>query len=73
VERYRLDRLDFVKMDIEGAELEAMSAAGETRARFKPRYAIASYHPLDGGKLPMSFPACLPSWDTTARPAIQGI
>lgn len=45
---YRLDRLDMVKMDIEGAELEVISAAPELHARFKPRYAIASYHVVNG-------------------------
>jgi FkbM family methyltransferase len=48
VEQYKLDRLDFVKMDIEGAELEAMSTASELPAHLKPRYAIASYHVVDG-------------------------
>jgi FkbM family methyltransferase len=48
VSRCGLDRLDIVKMDIEGAELEVMAAAGELPPRFKPRYAIASYHIRDG-------------------------
>ena len=43
-----LSRLDFVKMDIEGAELEAISAAKLLPAGMKPRYAIASYHLRDG-------------------------
>lgn len=46
--RFNLQRLDFVKMDIEGAELEAVSAAADLPAGLKPRYAIASYHVVDG-------------------------
>ena len=48
VKRCGLTRLDIVKMDIEGAELEVMAGAGELPAAFKPRYAIASYHIRDG-------------------------
>jgi FkbM family methyltransferase len=48
--RHGLERIDFVKMDIEGAELEVISAAGELPPKFKPRYAIASYHVIDGKK-----------------------
>ena len=47
---YALDRVDFVKMDIEGAEVEVISAAGELPPQLKPRYAIASYHIVDGRK-----------------------
>ncbi|HEX8324581.1 MAG TPA: FkbM family methyltransferase [Tepidisphaeraceae bacterium] len=46
----RLGRLDFVKIDIEGAELEALSVVDRLPADMKPRYAIASYHPRDGEK-----------------------
>ena len=48
VSDHQLDRLDFVKMDIEGAELEALSAAKDLSPGMRPRYAIASYHPRDG-------------------------
>jgi FkbM family methyltransferase len=47
-QRYGLDRLDFVKMDVEGAELEVIAAAGALPANLRPRYAIASYHVVDG-------------------------
>jgi FkbM family methyltransferase len=48
VARYRLNRLDFVKMDIEGAELEAIESARLVLMTFRPRLAIASYHRRDG-------------------------
>ncbi|GEM_PF-2004369 len=44
----QLERVDFIKLDIEGHETEALKGAGEVLARFKPRLAIAAYHrPLD--------------------------
>jgi len=49
-DRLKIDHIDFVKMDVEGAELEVISAAGELPAKHQPRYAIASYHVVDGKK-----------------------
>jgi len=40
----KLPRVDFVKMDIEGAEKEALRGAAETIRRYHPRMAIASEH-----------------------------
>ena len=39
-----LAQIDFVKMDIEGAELDALAGAGHCLARHRPRLAISSYH-----------------------------
>ena len=44
VEREKLARVDFVKMDIEGAEELALRGAARTIARFRPKLTIASYH-----------------------------
>jgi hypothetical protein len=41
-------RLDFVKTDIEAAEIEAIEGAGSVLSVFKPRFAIASYHRRNG-------------------------
>jgi FkbM family methyltransferase len=44
----KLKSIDYVKMDIEGAELEALLGARETIRLHRPFFAIASYHRRDG-------------------------
>lgn len=39
-----IKKLDFIKMDIEGAEVEAIRGAKDTIKSLKPNFAIASYH-----------------------------
>jgi FkbM family methyltransferase len=47
VKEIGLDRVDFVKMDIEGAERHALEGARQTIRRFKPRMAIATENLTD--------------------------
>lgn len=42
-----LERIDFIKMDIEGAEMPALIGALGTIKQFKPKLAIAIYHSMD--------------------------
>jgi hypothetical protein len=46
-----LERVDFIKMDIEGAELNAIRGAAQTIRRFRPRLAIAVYHAVEHPEL----------------------
>ncbi len=43
-----INNLNFVKMDIEGAEIEALKGAVKTIKKLRPNFAIASYHIVDG-------------------------
>lgn len=43
----KLDRVDVIKLDIEGAESRALRGARETLNRFRPRLAIATEHTGD--------------------------
>jgi FkbM family methyltransferase len=44
VAELKLPKVDFIKMDIEGAEKQALAGARETLARFHPRMSIAMEH-----------------------------
>jgi FkbM family methyltransferase len=47
VRTFELPRVDFIKMDIEGAELHALKGAEQTIRRFQPKLAISLYHRLE--------------------------
>ncbi len=47
VTELKLDRVDYIKMDIEGAEPNALRGAHDTIAKWKPRISISSYHQPD--------------------------
>ncbi len=48
VKRLGLSRVDFIKMDIEGAELEAIEGASKLLEEGSTNFAIASYHIVNG-------------------------
>jgi FkbM family methyltransferase len=47
VSELHLERVDFIKMDIEGAEPKALAGARETLAKFHPRLSVSAYHQPD--------------------------
>ncbi len=44
IEELGLERVDFIKMDIEGAERQALAGSAATIRRFQPRMAVCTYH-----------------------------
>jgi FkbM family methyltransferase len=47
-ERLGIEKVDFIKMDVEGAEIEAIKGAKNILAKSDAKLAIASYHVISG-------------------------
>jgi FkbM family methyltransferase len=47
VAELKLERVDFIKMDIEGAETRAITGGRETIAKYHPRMSLSAYHAPD--------------------------
>lgn len=50
LEKLDIDKIDFIKIDIEGAEVEALKGADRAIKETEPFFAIATYHERDGEK-----------------------
>lgn len=62
------EKIDFIKMDIEGAEIEAINGARETIKKYKPILAICVYHKEDDFyTIPNLINAIEPSYDLYFR------
>jgi FkbM family methyltransferase len=65
VAKLDLPRVDFIAMDIEGAEKRALQGAGGTLRKFKPRIAIAAEHYADGSvAIPKLIRQIVPDYET---------
>ena len=72
VQELKLDRVDFIKMDIEGAERHALAGARTLLAAHKPRLAICIYHaPDDPEAVPRAVFAANDSYETFTRDGFQ--
>jgi FkbM family methyltransferase len=69
VRELRLPRVDFIKMDIEGAEVKALVGASATIAKFKPRLSIATEHKVDDAvSIPAAVRGLRPDYTITCGP-----
>ena len=68
----KLDRVGFIKMDIEGAERHALAGAQRMLAADKPRLAICIYHaPDDPEVVPRVVRAANDTYETFNRHGFQ--
>jgi UDP-3-O-acyl-N-acetylglucosamine deacetylase len=73
VAELKLPRVDFIKMDVEGAEVPALHGANDTIQRFKPRMAIATEHkPDDEFTIPFTVRAIRSDYGMQCGPCVEG-
>jgi len=70
-ERHALGRIDLIKMDIEGAELEALEGARGVLARDHPDLLVQAYHRRDGERTLERCAALLASVGYDAREVLD--
>jgi FkbM family methyltransferase len=72
VARLGLERVDFIKMDIEGSEQRALMGAQKTIAKYRPRMALAVYHlPDDRERIPALVRAAWPGSQVACGPCSE--
>jgi hypothetical protein len=65
-------RVDYIKMDIEGAEQKALAGARATLAEYHPRLSIAAYHvPTDAVRIPEIVRSAWPGYAITCGPCAE--
>lgn len=67
LERLGVKKVDFIKMDVEGAEIEALKGAARTLKGNNAGIAIASYHPVNGAKSCFALEKMLPEFSYRAE------
>ena len=72
VSELKLERVDFIKMDIEGAEPRAIVGGRETIAKYHPRMALCTYHAPDHPKkVPELVRAVWPGYTVECGPCAE--
>jgi FkbM family methyltransferase len=72
VEELKLERVDYIKMDIEGAEQRALLGARQTLAKYHPRMALAAYHvPSDPERMPLLIREAWPNYRMQCGPCAE--
>lgn len=67
-EYFGCDKVTFIKMDIEGGEMDALEGAKSIIARDKPRLAISIYHKADDlWRIPLYIKSILPEYNICIR------
>ena len=68
VEQKNLPRVDYIKLDIEGAELDMLHGAAQTITRYKPKMAVSAYHKIeDLWTLPLYIKSLRPDYEFEFR------
>jgi FkbM family methyltransferase len=68
----RLERVDYIKMDIEGAETNALAGGRQTLAKYHPRLSLAAYHlPTDPVRIPELVLAAWPGYRMECGPCAE--
>ena len=68
----KLPRVDYIKMDVEGAEEKAIEGARETIAKFHPRMSVAAEHSqADGHLIPAAVRRIWPGYTLTCGPCLE--
>jgi len=63
VASHGVSKVNMIKMDIEGAEMQALTGAKSVIAKHKPRLAISIYHKIDDyWEIPLAIKAMDPSY-----------
>jgi FkbM family methyltransferase len=67
-----LERVDYMKLDIEGAEARALRGARQTLAKFHPRMSIAAEHfATDGAELPKVVKSLVQNYQVECGPCLE--
>ncbi|SPE31528.1 exported hypothetical protein [Candidatus Sulfopaludibacter sp. SbA3] len=68
----KLDRVDYMKLDIEGAEQRALEGARATLQKFRPRMSIATEHfATDGVLIPRKVRQIVPGYEVICGPCME--